>query len=197
MYAFARSRFSPVRSAMSSQRLPSLPERTSSSLADVLVPELRIRCDELRHQSDAGVVLKDLNGDSALSQEVLFAHERSILSDDDPWNAVQQNRTGTHRARRERCVDDRLAIDGSRLSSGVLECVYLAMQCRAASLDAAIVAPANDRSAMHDHRSDRNPALAQSLLGLGDGSEKEGVRHGADRIASVWGRRPRRPAARE
>ena len=47
------------------------------------------------------------------------------------------------------------------------------MEDDAPILHPSIVAAPDDRAAMHEHRPDRNAALAQPLLGLGDGGAQE------------------------
>src|SRR5216684_3230561 len=70
-----------------------------SSNADILVPEIGMRADEVGHYRDAPVLLNDVNSNSATSKPFLLAHECAVLSDHDRRNAVQRNRATAHRAR--------------------------------------------------------------------------------------------------
>jgi hypothetical protein len=72
--------------------------QTQPSHADVLVPQLRPRLNELRHQADARRVLKHGQGDSARTQQAFLAKERAVLADDDRGNAVKQDGAAAHRA---------------------------------------------------------------------------------------------------
>jgi len=68
------------------------------SHADVLVPQLRPRLNEVRHQADARRILKHGQGDSPRTQPVFFAEKRPVLAEDDRRNAVEQDGTAAHRA---------------------------------------------------------------------------------------------------
>src|SRR5713226_8960256 len=118
-----------------------------SLLADVLVPKLRMRFDELRHQRDAAWILNDFDPDATRSKQLLFTEKRLILADDHVRNAVEQNCAAAHRARRQRGVDHALAINSGGLPAGVLEGIHLAMQNRAALLHAPIVSASDDPAA--------------------------------------------------
>src|SRR5262249_29881714 len=112
-------------------------------------------------------------------------HERLVLADDDGADAVEQNRAAAHRARRERRVDNRLAIDRRRLPAGVLESVHLAMQHGAAALHASIVSASDDAAAVDDDGTDRNAAFATSGMGLLDRCTHENVAAGLGHSA-IW-----------
>src|SRR5215831_5262275 len=127
--------------------------------ADILVPQLRVIADELRHHPHAVRVLQHGHPHTARSQQLLLTHERLVLADHDGADAVKQNRAAAHRAGRERRVDDGVAIHRGRLTSSVLERIHLAVQHRAAALHAAIVSTTDDASAMDDDRADRDAAL--------------------------------------
>jgi len=69
-----------------------------TSHADVLVPQLRPRLNEVRHQADARRILKHGQSNSARTQPVLLAEKRPVLADDDRSNAVEQDGPAAHRA---------------------------------------------------------------------------------------------------
>src|SRR5688572_17828258 len=56
--------------------------------ADVLVPELRLSGDELRHQVDALGQVEDHDVDTVRAQPVLARLEGAVLADDDARDAV-------------------------------------------------------------------------------------------------------------
>src|SRR2546425_7418899 len=134
-------------------------------------------CDELAHQADAGLVLKDLDRHSAGAEQLFLAEEGLILADDDARDAVQKDRPRAHRTWRERRVEHRLAVDRRRLAAGVLQGIHLAVQHRASSLHPPVVTAADDASSMNDRRTDRNAAFLQSLLRLFDRGLHEWVSH--------------------
>src|SRR6185503_6014547 len=70
-------------------------------------------------------------------------------------------------------IERRVAVHGGGLAAGVLERVHFSVQDRAAFLDAPIVSSSEDLPLPHDDRADRDPSLAQTLLGfLNRGGEK-------------------------
>jgi hypothetical protein len=69
-----------------------------TSHTDVLVPQLRPRMNEVRHQADARRILKHGQGDSPRPKPVLLAEKRPVLADDHGGNAVEQDRPTAHRA---------------------------------------------------------------------------------------------------
>src|SRR5438034_4474432 len=156
---------------------PATTAAEDGSDADVLVPELRVLGDETRHHPDARGILQDLDGDAARTQVRFLARERAVLAGDHVRDAVQQDRAAAHRARRQGRVEHRRAVDGRGLASGILERVHLAVQNRAPALDPAVVAATDDAAVVHEHGSNRNPALAQSLLGFFDRRADEIVSH--------------------
>src|SRR5918999_892011 len=153
---------------------------------DVLVPELRVRRDELRHETDAPVVLEHVDGHASRAQQLFLARERAILADDHARDPVEENGAGAHRARRERRIDRALPVHDGRLAPRRLERVHLAVQHGAATLHAAVVPAPADAAVVHEHRADRDASLAQTALGFGDRGAHElvshvaGLRHGAD-----------------
>src|SRR5512138_218836 len=94
-------------------------EKGGSRDADVLVPQRRMTGDEAAHQLDAACVLQHLDLDPARAQQGFFAGEAPVLADDHARDAVQQDRSAAHRARRQGRVQHRLAIDRGRLAAGV------------------------------------------------------------------------------
>src|SRR5262249_3021076 len=68
--------------------------------SDIFVPEIGTRGDEVGHQLDASRVLYHLDPHPSRAQQILFAHERAVLTDDDVRDAVEKNRARTHCARR-------------------------------------------------------------------------------------------------
>src|SRR5438034_9624528 len=91
-------------------------------------------CNELAHQADAGLILKDVDRHSAGAEQLFLAEEGLILADDNARDAIEKDRPRAHRARRERRVEHRLALYRRLLATGVLEVVHLAVQHRASSL---------------------------------------------------------------
>src|SRR5512135_3113568 len=71
---------------------------------DVLVPQLRFGFDELLHQSDAFSVLKDLQAYSPRADIVFRPLESLVFTDHDSGDPVEQRRSATHVARRERGI---------------------------------------------------------------------------------------------
>src|SRR5262245_51004302 len=114
------------------------------TISDVLRPERRLRLNELCHQRLAPRILKDLDGHAARSQERFLAEEGPVLADDDPRDAVEENRAAAHGAGGQRGVDDALTIGPGRLSPRVLKRVHLAVEHGAPALHPAIVAPSED-----------------------------------------------------
>src|SRR6266545_4309749 len=131
--------------------------------------------DEIHHYPNACSVLTHLERHTSTHQQRLFPAKRLVLANDDALNAVQQNRAAAHGAGRERGVERRVAIDGRGLAAGVFERIHLAMQHRAAVLHSAVVTATDDLALSNDDRADRNAALAQALLGFGDGGGQERV----------------------
>src|SRR5262249_11812884 len=74
----------------------------------------------------------------------------------------QENRPRTHRARRQRGVDDRLAVHRCRLSPRALECIHLAVENRAPLLQPPIVTAPDNAAAVYKHRADGNAALGEA-----------------------------------
>src|SRR5439155_19799447 len=104
---------------------------------------------------------------------LLLAEERPILADDDPRDAVEENRAAAHGAGRQGRVDRALAVDLRRSPAGVPQSVHLAVEHRAPALQPPIVAASEDATAVHQHRADGDTALGQTTLGfLYRGSEK-------------------------
>src|SRR6059058_2161913 len=75
------------------------PGAESAVFADVLVPQVRMRGDELRHQGDTVEVVGDDHLDPSATEQVLAAYERAVLPHDDARDAVEQDRAGAHVAR--------------------------------------------------------------------------------------------------
>src|SRR5262252_8143709 len=146
-------------------------------MSDVLRPERRVCPNELCHQLLAPRILKNLDDRAARSQKLFLAEEGPVLADDDPRNAVEENRSAAHRAGRERRVDRALAIDLRRAPAGVLERVHLAVEHDAPALHPPIVPAPEDASAMDEHRTDGNPALG---LALGQGSSGDSSKDGGE-----------------
>src|SRR5437867_7386203 len=63
------------------------------------------------------------------------------------------------------------------MASGVLERVHLAVENRAPLLHTAIVTAADDASAVHQHRSDRDAALCPPFFRLLDGGAQKLIGH--------------------
>ena len=76
------------------------PRSGSGRFPNILVPKRRMLRDEFAHQGNAGAVLKQLHSHTTRTQQIFLPHEGEVLADDDPRDTVEQNRTGTHRARR-------------------------------------------------------------------------------------------------
>src|SRR2546426_944222 len=144
---------------------------------DILVPELRVRRDEARHEADARPVLEHLDRDAARTEQRLLADERLILTDDDRWNPVQENGAAAHGARRQRGVQHAFAIDGSRLAAGVLERVHFPVEDHAPALHATVVTATDDPPLVHEHGADRNTSFARAEPGFVDGRLHEFLRH--------------------
>jgi len=79
--------------------------------------------------------------------------------------------------RRERRVQDRLAVHAGRLAASVLECVHFAVQDGTALLHATVVSAPDDDALVHDDRTDGNSALGQTQSRLVDRSLQERVPH--------------------
>src|SRR5437870_7860488 len=159
------------------------------TISDVLRPERRVRSNELCHQLLAPRILKNLDDHAARSQELLLAEEGPVLADDDPRDAIEENRASAHGAGRQRGVDRALAIDLRRSAAGVLEGVHLAVQHDASALHAPVVAASEDATVVHKHRADGDPALGQTALGFLDCDSEEFV-HVCDLRARIAGPRP-------
>src|SRR5262250_528773 len=142
-------------------------------MSDVLRPERRVCPNELCHQLLAPRILKNLDDRAARSQKLFLAEEGPVLADDDPRNAVEENRSAAHRAGRERRVDRALAIDLRRAPAGILERVHLAVEHDAPALHPPIVPAPEDVPAMDEYGADGNPTLGQATLGLLDCGSKE------------------------
>src|SRR4051795_9077043 len=95
------------------------PIPTSGVLADVLVPQVGVRADELSHQLHARLIVSDDHLDAAGAQQVLGAHERAVLAYDHPRDAVEQHGARAHVTRGQRGVHRRGAIDARGQSAGV------------------------------------------------------------------------------
>ena len=67
---------------------------------NIFVPEFRFGGDEIAHHGDAGGVLYHFDGDATGFKKFFFTHEGAVLSDHYPGDAVEQNGTCTHGARR-------------------------------------------------------------------------------------------------
>ncbi len=69
--------------------------------ADILVPQLRMRLDETRHEAHARRVLKHFNHNAPGEEELLLANERLILADDRPSECRREEsrRCTSHTAR--------------------------------------------------------------------------------------------------
>src|SRR4051812_17363092 len=144
--------------------------RGSGVLADVLVPQLRVRRDELRHQRHAVEVAGHDDVDATAAQQVLGAHERAVLPHHDPRDAVEQDRAGAHVARREGGVHRRGPVDPRMQPAGVLQRVGLPVPDRAALLDAAVVTGTEHATVGDEHGADRDTAFVAAGPGLRDRS---------------------------
>jgi hypothetical protein len=74
-------------------------------------------------------------------------------------HSVEQDRSRTHRAWRERRVERALAVDGRGAASSILQRIHLTVQDDTSVLHASIVAAADNLVAEDDHRPNWNPAL--------------------------------------
>src|ERR1043165_6081973 len=92
--------------------------------------------DERPHHLYAARVLHYFQLHAAGAEELLLAEERLVLADHHARDAVEQDRAAAHRARRERRVEDALAVHGGGAAAGVFEGVHLAVEDRAAALHA-------------------------------------------------------------
>src|SRR6185503_13589617 len=124
--------------------------------ADVFVPDLGVRRDELVHERPALGRVEVHHLHTAGLEEVLAAEERPVLTDDDAWDVIQQDRAGAHVAWRERRVHRRSAIDRGGLPPGLFESIGLAVSDRTALLDPPIMAGADDSAVDHECRPDRD-----------------------------------------
>jgi len=133
--------------------------------------------NESSHQLDARRILDHVDGDATRTKQVLLAEECLVLPDDDFRDAVQQNGAAAHGAWRQRRVEYARAIDAGRLASGVLQRIHLAVQDRAASLHAPVVAAADDAPGVNQHRADGDAAFAGAGLRFRDRRLHEFVGH--------------------
>src|SRR5262252_5077882 len=137
-----------------------------------------MRGNERSHHRDATIVLNDVHSYAAGSQQILLAQERTVLTNDDVRDAIEKDRAGAHRARRERRVHDAVAIDRRRLTPGAFEGIHLAVKNRTALLHAPVVPAPENALAVRERRADRNAAFAKTLLGFGDrGAQERGIMH--------------------
>ena len=132
-----------------------------------------MRRDECFHHRDAPLVLHDIHPHATRSQKRFLAHERLVLAYDNVRDAVEQNRAAAHRARRKRRIHDALAIHRRGLPAGTFESVHFAVEHRAALLDSAVVAAAENRAAMHEHGADGNTPFPKAGSGFLDGGSKK------------------------
>ena len=57
-----------------------------------------MRGDELAHHSDTFSIVENDDAGAVLLEQILSAFEVTILSDDDPWDAIKQRGARTHNA---------------------------------------------------------------------------------------------------
>ena len=136
--------------------------------------ELRVPGDELLNHLVAFGAIDDFQLHATRANVILRPAERAVLADHNPWDAVQESRAAAHVAGRERRVEGRAGVVARGEAPRVLEAVHLGVQDRAAALDAAIVAAADDPPVDHEHRADRDAALVATLHRFAHGGIEEG-----------------------
>src|SRR5262249_53209185 len=112
--------------------------------ANVLVPERGISFNELAHHRDALLILKNVNPNPVASEPFLFASQRLVFTDDDRGNSIKHDGAPAHRARRQGRIQGAGPVDECGVTAGIFERIHLAMQDRAATLNASIVSAADD-----------------------------------------------------
>src|SRR5690349_3619535 len=137
----------------------------SRGLPDVLVPQLRPRGDELRHQRHAPLVVQHRDRDAVLGQPVVPAVERLRLADDHRPDPELPHEARAVPARRERRHHDRFAVVA--LTTGVAERRRLGVHRRVVVLHAPVVPAAEQGAVGREQRGpDRYAALGQARPGL-------------------------------
>src|SRR5688500_19622209 len=121
---------------------------------DILVPQLRPRRDELAHQPHTLGVVDDLEHHASRAHVVLGTAEGAVLADHDAGDSIEQRGAAAHVAWRERGVEHGPPILRAVEAADDLEAVHLGGEDRAASLDPAVVAAADDLPAEHENRTD-------------------------------------------
>ncbi len=94
-------------------------------------------------------ILEDFHNHAPGPQQFFLTHEGAILANDHSGYSVQQNRSRTHRTRRERCIEHAFTVGGSREASGIFQGIHLAMQDGTGLLDAPIMSATKDLSLVH------------------------------------------------
>src|SRR4029079_4820422 len=136
----------------------------ADSASDVLVPEFRVCRDEGLHHRGTPIVLQHVNPYASRPQQIFLALERLILADDDAADAVEQDGTAAHGARRQRRVHHRLPIDIGGSTAGALERIHLPVEDRTPLLNAPIVPAAQNDALVDERRADGNATLGKTLL---------------------------------
>src|SRR5262245_41565647 len=104
-----------------------------------------------------------MDPNATTGEPCLLTHERPVFANDDAGNSVEHDRAAAHGARRERRVQSAGPIDECGVTAGIFERVHLAVQDSAATLNASIVAAADDFAVVDDDRADWDAAFGQSL----------------------------------
>src|SRR3954453_16761372 len=138
--------------------VPGTKTKRPGLVADVALPEALIGRDgtPVLHHGDGAVVRKVDPRDAELVENVLGALEGDGLSDHHELDLEQRERTGTHRAWRQRGVHDGIV---ERNRTRLAQATHLAVQDRIVLLHAVVVAASNDLVVAGQHGADRQAAL--------------------------------------
>ena len=134
--------------------------------------------DEAPQQIGTVRVIEQYNLYAILSQKIDTAREVGILAYHDSRNAELQDRTSTHHARAQSCVQGDTIV--ARTAAGAAKAVHLSMSDRVTILDATVMTGRDDAAVLDQYRSDGDAAFPIALVSLSQRQAKK-VRI-ADRI---------------
>ena len=95
---------------------------------------------------------------------IFLTHEGLVFAHDDFWNAVKKDGTAAHGAGGQGGVELAVAVDFSRLSSGILKGVHFAVENGAVFLNAPIVSAPDDFPLVDDDATDGDSSFFESQL---------------------------------
>jgi hypothetical protein len=131
--------------------------------SDILVPQVWVCVNKLRHELDAIAIVEYDKLHSALSEQVFCAHEIPVLAYDNSWNAVEQRRSGAHDARAQ--GTDERQCGPVAAPSGIANADDLSVRSGIAGLHAEIVSARDDATfSVNQDGADGQSTLPQSRL---------------------------------